>query len=47
MLPKSDGSPQFTGGSDEDNPGGLVFDAVGNLYATTYFGGNANGGVTG
>jgi len=38
---------KFTGGSDGANPGygDVVFDAAGNLYGTTYFGGNNAQGV--
>ncbi len=36
----------FTDGTDGGNPyGGLVRDAAGNLYGTTFYGGNANMGV--
>jgi uncharacterized repeat protein (TIGR03803 family) len=36
----------FTGGADGGNPyGGLVRDAAGNLYGTTFYGGTANMGV--
>ncbi len=37
----------FTGGSDGNYPdhGGLVFDTAGNLYGTTYEGGNYGGGT--
>jgi len=35
---------QFTGGADGANPrAGLTMDAAGNLYGTTYYGGNGNG----
>jgi uncharacterized repeat protein (TIGR03803 family) len=36
----------FTGGSDGSQPwAGLIFDAAGNLYGTTYLGGTANAGA--
>ena len=36
----------FTGGEDGKEPlAGLIFDAKGNLYGTTFLGGGANGGV--
>jgi uncharacterized repeat protein (TIGR03803 family) len=36
----------FTGGSDGSQPyGGLIFDSLGNLYGTTYQGGNSNDGT--
>jgi uncharacterized repeat protein (TIGR03803 family) len=36
----------FTGGADGGRPyGGLAFDAAGNLYGTTFYGGAANKGV--
>ncbi len=36
----------FTGGSDGSQPyGGLIFDAAGNLYGTTYRGGTADAGT--
>jgi uncharacterized repeat protein (TIGR03803 family) len=36
----------FTGGSDGSQPwGGLIFDAAGNLYGTTYRGGTSNAGT--
>jgi len=49
LTPKADGSwtesvlHTFSGGSDGAEPqGGLIFDAAGNLYGTTYYGGNLN-----
>jgi uncharacterized repeat protein (TIGR03803 family) len=37
---------QFNGGSDGDSPyAGVVLDAAGNLYGTTYYGGGANLGT--
>ena len=34
----------FKGGKDGANPnGGLIFDGVGNIYGTTFYGGNDNG----
>jgi uncharacterized repeat protein (TIGR03803 family) len=36
----------FSGGSDGSQPyGGLIFDATGNLYGTTYQGGTSNAGT--
>ena len=35
----------FGKGEDGRNPYGLIFDAAGNLYGTTYFGGTHNGGT--
>lgn len=36
----------FTGGADGSNPyGGVVLDAAGNLYGTTWYGGSGEGGV--
>lgn len=32
----------FSGGSDGGNPSGLIFDAAGNLYGTTVYGGGGN-----
>lgn len=37
----------FTGGSDGGSPSGIIFDAAGNLFGTTYTGGFACGGAQG